>query len=213
MKSGKEEELAIIETLTRFENTGIILSIDALSKVSGVDYVMAGHCINGLIGKNYVVVLKGEHIVTTKGQQYYQDQCIKRGTKDTSAFKDEALTGMRQERSDNSGFMVSVQSDMERAVLSTVSGRIERGKNPEEIAAAMQDRRRAIEYIRQSLGLSKALYKEMMKEGRIRVCNGIDGKHIGIFDRKGNRYQHLCRDCFKEYRKGRDSVRGNRGRE
>ena len=54
---------------------------------------------------------------------------------------------------------------LENAVLSTCKQPVDRSKSPEEMAILSQDRRRAVKFICENLGLSKQLYAKLDNEG------------------------------------------------
>lgn len=126
-------------------------------------------------------------------------------------FKDEAMTGLCEEKSKASGFTVSAQSSMDNAVLSTAKTHIEH-KTPEDMMMEQDYIAKRKRSLADRLNLSMSECEKMVKEGRIKICKQC-GKP-GIFDRKKDGWQMRCRDCMKIYRQRRransKAIRGNR---
>jgi hypothetical protein len=78
----------------------------------------------------------------------------------------------------------------------------EERKTPEELYAKKESREEARLKVAAQLGVSPAQFDKYFKEGRIRLCMGIDERtpHHGIFHKNGKSWRKLCYVCERKHR-------------
>lgn len=142
--------------------------------------------------------------LTEMGELYLQ-AVTKDPTFDTldisSKFKIEALTGLTTEYNTKSCCIVSKRSLLKRAVLPKNKKSASKNSNNAEDEMLEKCRQADIkEQIAQRLGVTVKLCTQYIEEKRVKMCTKCQS--LGVFDKHGDRLQHLCRVCRKKQRKG-----------
>lgn len=140
--------------------------------------------------------------LTEKGELYLQ-AVTKDPTFDTlsisTQFKNEALTGLTTQYNKKSGCIVSKRSLLKRAVLPNTNKSASKSSNNAEDKMLEQCRQDDIKkQIAQRLGITVELCSKHLAENRVKMCTKCQS--LGIFDKHGDRLQHLCRECRKRKR-------------
>lgn len=194
-------EIEILATIKRFR--GVPLSVEELFKVARIEDENAKKAVMWLHKKNFIYRHKGEYHVSELGEEYI-DQMGLYSDKPRSLkkWKDEALTGMIEERSRVTKMMVSGTSKIDRAVLSTSTIEGPEGVRQDDMLIEMERIRIERLVLCKQLNVSMTEYKKLLEDGRIRICNNGGSEHVGIFDKKGiGRWHPICRICRRQSRR------------
>lgn len=194
----KRPRLKVLLTALQFRDGNSLPRPKMLAHLLDLDEDTIRAVFNDCLLDGLVYRHKGEWAISTAGADYCE-QAIKRigRTESRSKWATEALTGIREYKSRASGFLVTCESLIERGVLSKAPHYADPSPGPEEICARAQAIAEMERYLRESLGLTQEQYAQYMGDGRIRVCRR-GSPHIGVFDKKGKGWQHLCRKCFRQ---------------
>jgi len=195
-----DHRIQVLMTIKRFDSDNF--GEEAIASVARVDFLKGLEAIGWLLKKQLIFHHKGSYHITTVGVEFLERVGLfSRRPQNPSKWKDEALTGVREKTSQASGHVVSEQSKIDRAVLSTSTMDADEGIRPDKVLAEIQNLERCRSSVCRQLGIDSDEYRSLLKEGRLRICqNGHP--HIGVFDRNGpNRWKSICRRCRKEKRK------------
>jgi hypothetical protein len=154
---------------------------------------------DGLVYRDQSNLLK----LTTDGSETAEIQA-RNASIDTShaiaQHREEALLGIVECRSKKTGGMVSERSKMKSAVLPSTGRQQHTSKTPEDFIQEQDRQAKGRDRMAEQLGVTKDEFEKLFEEYRIKICkNGCE--KIGIFDRHGDRLQHLCRKCRKAKRR------------
>lgn len=179
----------ILETLLQY-NEGLIWTARTFAELLGWSTQRARNAIKRLMATEMLITHSGEHWITDIGRDHY-DECVKSGeiVLDVRSFKDEALTGIREKKSQRSGFKVSEESPLTNAALPG-NPRVENSDNWIERKIAMAE----------EMGLDLQEFAEYWEKGLIAQCKGYGRPaHVGRFHKNealGGR-QDICIECTK----------------
>ena len=184
-----------VTVLTSFLNLGEspIWTLGSISDFHGWTRARSKRVLASLHKRGFVVVSRGHYYVTGEGRDYLQqcrDQCRER--RSISAFKDEALTGIRPD---------GTRSKLTAAVLPTGIEHTGRQRSPEEHMMRAQAEHTALKKHAEELEMSVAELEGHLQTGRVHRCNGGKVPHLGIFDRNGKGWRNVCRKCRKDGKK------------
>jgi len=182
---------------------------DQLLYSSGLTETDLSAGIKALMLAQYVVAGKNAYRLTSNGQAYYA-ACVRRPELNTNLFawKAEVLSGIKEEKSKTSGFIVSVESEITRGALPSGNDRPQKVQTPEQIIAEAQSGLKLRQQTAKKLGITVEEFDERLKDGSIRICPGIgEGEHIGVFHRKGKYWRSRCRECEKKRRPERRNIK------
>jgi hypothetical protein len=155
--------------------------------------------LNRLEDNGYLSYLGGQYKTTTYGEEYYDGVSKKYHLEISNhAWKTEVLTGM-----DAAGDETSI----DRAAIPGPSTIPVEHFTPERAA---EEHERLIKWKNitcKRLGIDDEEYHRRVVDHSLKYCRGEDKlfPHLGIFDRKGKGWQHLCRACRKKLRKRKRS--------
>jgi hypothetical protein len=196
--SNEQLEIKILAALTKFDR--VIWSESSLCKLIG--------CTTSELETALRSLRKREHInsglgITEEGQERYEGACNRPAIEDAAKlkrWKDEALTGAREARSE-SGAPVIEPTEIENAALPKGGVEYKELKTPEVIAMRNNAEAMAMKDLAKHLGLGLGKFEALWREGRIRQCNGGDKPHPGIFHRNGKGWRSKCQECRREERR------------
>ena len=149
--------------------------------------------------KDLLILHSGEYVITQGGRQYYVDALEKPELQDAKSYYDwrtEVLTGI-VEVPGKAGYRTA-QSDINMAVLPAGKTIREKDTDPEDEFLRTEAEMSARAQIAKRFGITIARVENLMGQGRIRMCKGDGNTHVGIFDKKGQRFQHVCRECRRQ---------------
>lgn len=194
-------EIDILATIKRFE--GVPLSIEQLSEIARAKDTEAKNAVMWLSKKNFIYRHKGVFHVSELGDEYIGRMGLySEKPRSLKKWKEEALTGMIQERSKVTKMMVSEPSKISRAVLSTSTIEGPEGVKPDDMLIAMERTKLERMALCKELDISMEDYKKFLREGRIRTCSAGGSEHVGIFNKNGSGYwRSVCRNCRRKSRK------------
>ena len=197
--------IEILATIKRFD--GNKLDEEALASIARIDLNTGIEAISWLLDQRYIYRHKGKYHTTELGDAYIADVGFY-SLKDKSLkdWKDEVTTGLVERRSRKSGQVVTTQSRLTRAVMSTSTINAPEGIRPDQIVMELDNLMSMRKALCQELGISMSQYEILNDEGRLRVCK-CGGEHIGIFDKDRDRFRHICRKCAKRKRQERRDKR------
>jgi len=179
---------------------GVKLTADGIAAFARISREELREAIQWTMRQQLVYRHKGQYRVTTLGDEWLEDQGLAdKQMKSLYVWKDEALSGVRCIRSRRTGFLVSRESTIDHAVISTSTIEGVEGIRPDELVMQMDSIRKAHIRVRSILGLPMSTYQKYLEEGRVRVCRSGD-PHVGVFDRRGKGWQNRCRECRKKRR-------------
>jgi DNA-binding MarR family transcriptional regulator len=184
-----------IRVLTVFMALGenLVWTAGSISDLFGWTRARSKRVLANLCRRGFVVTSRGHYFVTNEGRDYLQqarDQCRER--RSISAFKDEALTGIRPD---------GTRSKLTAAVLPTGIEHTGRQRSPEDQMMRAQAEQTANRKHAEELGLTVAELEAHLLTGRVHRCEGGGVPHIGIFDKNGKGWRNVCRKCRKEGKK------------
>jgi hypothetical protein len=140
---------------------------------------------------------------TKKGEQYHEDIKSKPDmTINNNDWKTEVLTGVKQnepKRSDGDWQRSKIDNGVlhKSSCLKTCNE-----TTPENILYEKEDKLRRERRLSKDLNVTVAKLRELIKLGRIKMCNGIEGyPHVGRFHKKGLYLRPYCVECMKKRRR------------
>jgi len=185
----------VLKTILQYDDVGSTNDrIKGLTRVP-LERVLAA-CA-WLCKQGYIYTDKSLYVTSDTGRLYLEE--VNHNPKlitepHYSRWRDEALTGLAEVKSSDSGFIVSEPSDIQRAALP----KTQTGNRQQNLDAAY------VLDAASAMGVSPAVFRALYHEGRIKMCKGLDGKpHQGQFHRRGKGLQHLCVECRKKQRRAK----------
>ncbi len=171
----------------------LVWTVELFSFLLGWPESKVRRVINWTKSRHYITEHLGTYLLTDVGVEFSRAAMRRpeiRGA--ISAWKNEVLTGINPK---------GKQSKIDTAVLPGAEDRPVKAVTAEDILSASQLRLQARKRHARALGLSLEEFDAGVQSGRVRICDNTGESHIGIFDKKGNGWQHLCRRCRKAKRR------------
>ena len=163
-------------------------SLETLTELLGWTTDRACKSLKMLINFGLLTANKEVFGITEKGIEYAAGAIINSESDARSyMFKNEVLTGM-----DLAGNQTVIAN---AALPSSSSGSKRGGGNVDDSIIDKQESLNSEKENAEKLGLSLTYFRECLKSGRVHLCSG---DHLGIFDKHGNGWQHLCKVCRKK---------------
>ena len=130
---------------------------------------------------------------TIDGRRYYDEARSKPSLAgNLHAWKTEVLTGM-----DPRGAPTLIDN----AVLPGSESVPRHMQTPEQLLMRADLDRRAKSRQASDLGIELEEFERRLLDGSAHICKGgVDGPHVGIFDKHGKGWQYMCRRCTKTAR-------------
>lgn len=193
------DAVSIVATLIWWGNdSGLLWTQRIISRVTNRPFERVQKALQWLGKQDLITTHRGEYLVTDQGVNYYE--AAKRNPHgmvkgaDVFRWKEEALTGLIQNRSKKSKLMISGRSEITNGVLPTTKPEPERVTTPEDILCDYQSRQKQLKKIARDLGITTEQVIEYWNSDRIRICGGGGDHHLGLFDTG----QAVCKRCLKK---------------
>jgi hypothetical protein len=199
------DDLRVLATISQFElcwSVGVIARLSGM-KTESVEKALERLRKAGNLNSGYGVTQDGEERLSGAIAEPDSDNAL-----GLRRWKEEVLEGLTLERSKGSGFVVSRRSEIDTAVLPNIANVPRDVKTPEFAYQRKQAREHAKYEIAKELGIDYETLESYLNEGRVRMCNGGEKRHPGIFDKGGfyrkrngekvQRFKPLCRECLRE---------------
>lgn len=156
------------------------------------------YCVHCLIDKEYLIKANGAYIITKQGREYTEGLKINSSFNTASSIaqhKEEALSGIVEKRSSASGFIVSEQSKLTKAVLPGAQKRVKR--DVEQFALETSDKRKKLHRdLAKKLKLSEEELDTKIKEGLVGICKYCG--EVEVFHKDGKYRTSKCRVCRRK---------------
>jgi hypothetical protein len=195
----------IIEVLLQFQKNYTWTNV-LLSEMCSLSLASVETALCWLLNKSYIERRLNEYAVTDEGLEYFRgilDRSETTRESDVIQFRDECLTGLIEIRSRRSRSMVSRESEILRAVLPRNQSNDYYSEEKEiSLISLKHSLEKVFAKICEQYNLTDKQFEKYCEEGRGRPCTNGDKNHIGIFDKKKDGYQSLCRECNKKKKKG-----------
>lgn len=195
----EREQLAVIVVQLLYRESGLSWTPANIAKYANASKEKIADCFVWMRRKN-LIGGTDKIFLTDSGVEYVQG--LKENVSVSTAaseqrYKDEALTGIVEKKHKAHGWMVSEQSGITAAVLPG-SHTPTTHTTPEDMIEQAQREYRAKEGLSNRLRVSMDTLLGYIDSGRVKLCNACNS--VEIFDRKGDRWQPVCRKCRKKKR-------------
>jgi hypothetical protein len=202
----------ILDTLVAFGQAKIWTE-QHLGELTRIPKPRVADAVHTLVSRGYITIYNDEWRVTQDGLDHHGNVSYDPRLKISPLkFREEALTGSKEAKSDN-GYMTLAPTDIESAAIPGTakhypdrSPRTKKGlehdpldESPEDAVIRQDQLSKAQNELAKQFDLSVETVREYLASGKIRTCNGFGVRlpHMGLFSKKGERWQHLCKACTK----------------
>jgi hypothetical protein len=188
-----------------------------LSELTRIPQPRVKEAVRQLILRSHITIYNDEWRITQDGLDHHGNVSYDPRLKlSPLKFREEALTGSKEEKSEN-GFTTLVPTGFDSAVVPGSAKHYPRTKSapdkfmgkdeesPEDTVILSDQLVKAQRELARLFDLDIATVREYLASGKIRTCNGFGSRlpHMGLFHKKGERWQHLCAACVKAKKKGK----------
>ena len=183
----------ILGAIIRYQHgtDGLLWTTKMLAHTLNVSIARISNSCTWLVKNGYMVIHRGEYIVTDAGRDYYDTAAtrpqLNTGTA-SQRFKVEALTGITETRNKN-GHIVTTQSGLSNCAVPRSSVDFRNDKTPEMIISEIQEKRRALKKIATKLGIDFDDIAIAIERGDVGVCTVCNDVAIIKDD--------VCKKCKK----------------
>lgn len=188
-----------------------------LGELTRIPQPRVADAVHRLLRRGLITIYNDEWRITQDGLDHHGNVSYDSRLKlSPMKFREEALTGAKEAKSDN-GFTTLAPTEIESAAIprtekhyqSASTQRKIRHRTVDESPESSAIRKNQLDRAQQELAalfdLSVDTVREYLASGKIRTCNGFGTRlpHMGLFSKKGERWQHLCKACTKAKKKGK----------
>lgn len=188
----------ILDTLVAFGQAKIWTE-QHLGELTRIPKPRVADAVHTLVSRGYITIYNDEWRVTQDGLDHHGNVSYDPRLKISPLkFREEALTGSKEAKSEN-GYITLAPTDIESAAIPGTAKHYPVDVSPEEAVILSNQLERAQNELAKQFDLSVETVREYLASGKIRTCNGFGVRlpHMGLFSKKGERWQHLCKACTK----------------
>lgn len=170
-----------------------------LSELTRIPQPRVKEAVRQLILRSHITIYNDEWRITQDGLDHHGNVSYDPRLKlSPLKFREEALTGSKEEKSEN-GFTTLVPTGFDSAVVPGAAKHYPVDVSPEDTVILSDQLVKAQKELARLFDLDIATVREYLASGKIRTCNGFGSRfpHMGLFHKKGERWQHLCSACVK----------------